>query len=80
VSVATALRPDATEVALAVINRVMITYAKGVHAETTTPLMLQHEAERLEGLPKSPVNTAMRAIVDAERTWRRHLARLGGRG
>jgi hypothetical protein len=41
---------------------------------------LAHEAERVESLPRTPVADTMRAMVDAERTWRRHLARLGGRG
>jgi hypothetical protein len=74
---ATALRPDAAEIGLAVINRVIPTYARGMHAAATPTLT--HEAARLDGLPKSPVIGSMRAIVDSELTWRRHLARLGGR-
>lgn len=80
IATATALRPDADEVARAVINRILPTYRTGLHAVTTTPQYLRHEAERLEALPKSVVNDAMRASVDSERTWRRHVARLGGRG
>jgi hypothetical protein len=76
---ATVLRPGANEVGLAVINRVLPTYRLGLHAPTTTPQYLQHEADRLEALPKSLISDAMRASVDAERTWRRHLARMGGR-
>jgi hypothetical protein len=72
--------PAVHEIGLAVINRVLPTYAAGIHARTTTAAMLAHEAERLESLPKSPVIGAMRALVDSERTWRRHLARMGGRG
>lgn len=72
---ATAQRPDAREVGLAVINRVLPTYAAGLHAGDDAHL--KHEAERLESLPKTPVIGAMRALVDSERTWRRHLARMG---
>lgn len=68
-----------TEVGLRLINHVLPTYRKGLHAPTTTLLMLAHEAERREAAPPSVVNDAMRAYVDSERTWRRHLARLGGR-
>lgn len=75
---ATAPRPDAREVALAVIARVLPTYAIGLHAGDAAHLA--HEAERLETLPKSLISDAMRASVDAERTERRRLARLGGRG
>jgi hypothetical protein len=66
-----------TEVGLAVINRVLPTYARGLHAGDAAHLA--HEAERVESLPPTPVANTMRAMVDAERTWRRHLARLGGR-
>lgn len=65
------------EVGLAVINRILPTYAKGIHAADAR--YLTHEAERLETLPESLVTSRMRAIVDSERAWRRHLARLGGR-
>lgn len=75
---ATAIRPDAAEVAQAVIHRVLPTYRVGLHA--TTSAALQHEADRLEAVPKSLISDAMRASVDAERTWRRHLARMGGQG
>jgi hypothetical protein len=75
---ATALRPDAAEVGLAVINRVLPAYAAGLHAGDAAHLA--HEAERVEALPKSLISDAMRASVDSERTWRRHVARLGGRG
>lgn len=74
---ATALRPDAREVGLAVINRVLPAYAAGLH--TGDAAHLAHEAERVESMPHTPVATTMRAMVDAERTWRRHLARIGGR-
>jgi hypothetical protein len=66
------------EVGLAVINRVLPTYAAGLHSGDSAHLA--HEAERVESLPPTPVAKTMRAMVDAERTWRRHLARLGGRG
>lgn len=69
------ITPDARAVGLAVINRVLPTYAAGLH--TGDNAHLAHEAERVEALPKTPVVTAMRAMVDAERTWRRHLARMG---
>lgn len=69
------ITPDAREVGLAVINRVLPTYAAGLH--NGDDAHLQHEAERVEALPKTPVITAMRAMVDAERLWRRHLARMG---
>lgn len=74
---ATALRPDAAEIGLAVINRVLPAYAAGLQAGDADHLA--HEAERVESLPHTPVATTMRAIVDSELTWRRHLARLGGR-
>lgn len=74
---ATALRPDAREVGLAVINRVLPAYAAGLH--TGDNAHLAHEAERVETMPHTPVAVTMRAMVDAERTWRRHLARIGGR-
>lgn len=73
----TALRPDAREVGLAVINRVLPFYAKGIHHYSLTELA--HEAERVEGLEPSPVVKSMRALVDGERAWRRHLNRMGGR-
>jgi hypothetical protein len=66
------------EIGLAVINRVLPTYARGLHSGDATHLA--HETERVESLPRTPVTNAMRAMVDAERTWRRHLARMGGRG
>lgn len=75
---ATALRPDAAEIGLAVINRVLPAYAAGLHSGDADHLA--HEAERVESLPHTPVATTMRAMVDAERAWRRHLARMGGRG
>lgn len=75
---ATAPRPDAREVALAVINRILPTYRIGLKHYTLDEL--KHEAERVETLEPSPVSRAMRARVDSERTWRRHVARLGGRG
>lgn len=78
IATATALRPDAAEIAQAVIARVLPTYAIGLHAGDAAHLA--HEAERLEALPKSLISDAMRASVDSERTWRRHVARLGGRG
>lgn len=71
------ITPDAREVGLAVINRVLPAYYEGLHARTTTPLMLEHEAERLEAMLPSLVVRSMRSMVDAERTWRRHLARMG---
>jgi hypothetical protein len=74
----TALRPDADEVARAVINRVLPVHRAGVHHYTSAELA--HEAERLETQEPSAVIRAMRATVDAERAWRRHLQRLGGRG
>jgi hypothetical protein len=74
------ITPADREVALAVINRVLPTYAAGLHAPTTSLSDLAHEAERLEAMPKSPVVKSMRAMVDSERAWRRHLARMGGRG
>lgn len=70
------ITPDAREAGLAVINRVLPAYAAGIHAGDNAHLA--HEGERLEALPKTPVVTAMRAIVDSERTWRRHLNRIGG--
>lgn len=71
------LRPDAREVGLAVINHVLPAYAQGIHH--CSLIELAHEAERVEAMPKSPVSRSMRAYVDAERAWRRHLARIGGR-
>jgi hypothetical protein len=71
----TVQRPDAHEVGLAVINRVLPTYAAGLHAGDAAHLA--HEAERTEAMEESPVAHAMRALVDSERTWRRHLARMG---
>lgn len=75
---ATALRPDAAEIGLAVINRVLPAHRIGIHHHTNAELA--HEAERLEAQQPSPVIRAMRAAVDSELTWRRHLARMGGRG
>lgn len=72
---ATAQRPDAREVGLAVINRVLPKHRKGIHAASNE--MLRHEAERLEGQPPSPINTILLSHVDAERLWRRHLWRMG---
>lgn len=66
------------EIGLAVINRVLPVHRLGVHHYTSAELT--HEAERLETQQPSPVIRAMRAAVDAEQTWRRHLARMGGRG
>jgi hypothetical protein len=63
------ITPDAREVGLAVINRVLPTYAAGLH--TGDNEHLQHEAERLETQESSPVIRAMRAMVDAERIERR---------
>ena len=70
--------PAVHEIGLAVINRVLPTYAAGLR--TGDAAHLDHEAERLESLPKTPVIATMRALVDGERAWRRHLARMGGRG
>lgn len=64
------ITPDAHEIGLAVINRVLPTYAAGIRAGDDAHLT--HEAERLETQESSPVVCAMRAIVDAERLGRRH--------
>lgn len=52
------------ERALAVINQCLPAFAKGMHAADLPDLV--HEAERLEGLPTSPVIKSMRLIVGAE--------------
>ncbi|HZE33432.1 MAG TPA: hypothetical protein VE198_18565 [Actinoallomurus sp.] len=67
--------PAAREIGLRVINNVLPAYAAGLH--TGDAAHLAHEAERLDSLPASPVIGAMRALVDSERAWRRHLARMG---
>lgn len=54
----------AREAGLAVINRCMPVFATGVHGLALPEL--EHEAERLEGLPTSPVIKSMRAIVETE--------------
>lgn len=72
------LTPAAREVGLAVIHRVLPAHRAGIHHHSRAELT--HEAERLEAMQPSPVVRAMRAAVDDERTWRRHLERLGGRG
>lgn len=56
------------EYALALINRHIVTFAKGMHAADDETL--RHEAERLEAEPTSPVVKSMRAIVDGERAAR----------
>jgi hypothetical protein len=67
------ITPADREVALAVINRVLPTYAQGMHAATDA--VLRHEAERLEGVESTPVVKSMRAIVEGERLMRRGGAR-----
>lgn len=52
------------ELALAVINRCIPVFADGMHKASLPTL--REEAQRLEGLPRSPVITSMRAIVDTE--------------
>lgn len=52
------------ERALEIINRVMPTFAHGMHCACLAEL--EHEAERLEALPPSKVVRSMRQIVDAE--------------
>lgn len=56
------------DAALTLINRLMPTFAAGMRA--ADDLTLQHEAERLEAEPTSPVVRSMRQIVDGERAAR----------
>jgi hypothetical protein len=75
ITVTAPLRPDAREVGLAVINRVLPSIRAGLHDGDLDHL--RHEAERWEAMHPSPLRSTVLADIDAERLWRRHLVRMG---
>jgi len=52
----------------ALLNRCMRAFEEGLH--TADQLTLDHEAERAEYLPASPLTRRMRQAIDAERALR----------
>jgi len=72
-----AIRTSLTERDYELINQLMPAVVAGW--SKADGLTLQHEAERLDGLPTSPVIRSMRQLVDAERTARAEGVGVCGR-